>query len=181
VLSCAITPFCADKTLPTADREAASHLLSFFPEIPLTPEAYLAQRNIAQNLRWPSVSLLPGVRKLVQHLHTHGVPIALATGSHRSTFERKTQHLHDVFACFEGNTVCGDDVDASGAPIRGKPCPDVFLVAARERLGRPVGTGEQGQCSEAQAEERRRGLVFEDALPGMRAGKRAGMSGVCEF
>ena len=31
--------------------------------------------------------------------------------------------------------------------------------------------------SDGQREERKRGLVFEDAIPGVQAGKRAGMNG----
>jgi pseudouridine-5'-monophosphatase len=84
----------------------------------------------------------------------------------------KTGHLVDVFRCFEGKVVCGDDYSGK---IRGKPEPDIFLIAAREQLGRNVGEGTE--CSEVEQEERGKGLVFEDALPGMQAGKRAGMSG----
>jgi pseudouridine 5'-phosphatase len=51
----------------------------------------------------------------------------------------------------------------------------VFLTAAREALGRPVGEDEA--CTDLELIERRKGLVFEDAIPGMQAGKRAGMSG----
>jgi len=58
----------------------------------------------------------------------------------------------------------------------GKPAPDIFLVAAKELLGRDVGRPDV-ECTDAQREERAKGLVFEDALPGMQAGKRAGMSG----
>jgi pseudouridine-5'-monophosphatase len=60
--------------------------------------------------------------------------------------------------------------------MRGKPNPDVFLVAAREFLGRAVGDGEE--CTDSEKLERAKGLVFEDAIPGMQAGKRAGMSGM---
>jgi pseudouridine-5'-monophosphatase len=59
----------------------------------------------------------------------------------------------------------------------GKPEPDIFLVAAREILGRDVGPADAANVTASQLAERRKGLVFEDALPGMQAGKRAGMSG----
>lgn len=117
--------------------------------------------------------LLPGVRKLVLHLKACNIPIAVATGSKRRNFELKTGHLREVFDCFEGNIVCGDDVQYQ---MRGKPYPDIFLVAAREKLGRAVGTAES--CSFGEGRERARGLVFEDGVPGMQAGKRAGMSGM---
>jgi len=118
------------------------------------------------------VQLLPGVAQLVAHLTAHGVPIAIATGSVRRDFERKTAHLQHVFAHFGSNVVCADD----GAG-RGKPFPDVFLAAAR-LLGRGVGPNEEGDVvAEAEREERVRGLVFEDSIPGVQAARRAGMNG----
>ncbi|KAI9437614.1 HAD-like domain-containing protein [Lactarius indigo] len=156
------------------ERAAAAHLLSFFPDIPLTIDDYLAQRTVAQDARWPHVQLLPGVARLVAHLAAHGVPIAIATGSVRRNYERKTAHLQHVFGCFGGHVVCGGDNGAG----RGKPFPDVFLAAARE-LGRTVGPNEDdgaAEVGEDERAERARGLVFEDAIPGVQAGKRAGMS-----
>jgi pseudouridine 5'-phosphatase len=159
--------------LASAQRPAAAYLLSFFPNIPLTIDDYLAQRTVAQDARWPYVQLLPGVERLVSHLTAHRIPIAIASGSVRRNFERKTAHLQHVFAHFSGHVVCGDD-DAGG---RGKPFPDVFLAAARA-LGRAVGPNEEGDAvGDAEREERARGLVFEDAIPGVQAGKRAGMNG----
>ena len=73
--------------------------------------------------------------------------------------------------------MCGDD----GIAGRGKPFPDVYLAAARE-LGRDVGPNDEGDViGEAEREERARGLVFEDAIPGVQAGKRAGMGGAFRF
>lgn len=69
--------------------------------------------------------------------------------------------------------VCGDDV---AGKTTGKPEPYIFLCAAREKLGKNVGDGE-GNVSPEHVLERGKGLVFEDAIPGVEAGKRAGMSG----
>jgi pseudouridine 5'-phosphatase len=159
-----------------AERAAAAHLLSFFPDIPLTIDDYLTRRNAAQDAHWPHVQLQPGVARLVAHLAAHNVPIAIATGSSRRNFALKTSHLQHVFAHFGSNVTCASD-DGAG---RAKPFPDVFLAAAR-RLGRPVGSiDEEGDVvGEKEREERARGLVFEDAFPGVMGGKRAGMSGAC--
>ena len=165
---------------PPAERQAAEHLLSFFPDLPphFTIDHYLEQRRAGQDALWPTVQPLPGVLKLVQHLHRHKIPIAVATGSQRRNYEQKSAHLMDtLFGLFEGRIVCADD--GLIKPGRGKPHPDVFLVAASRMLGRDVGEGEAEECSvsESQRAERAKGLVFEDAIPGVQAGKRAGMHG----
>ncbi len=80
-----------------------------------------------------------------------------------------------VFAHFgASNVICASDHGAG----RSKPFPDVFLAAAR-RLGRDIDTldDEGDRVGEKGREERAGGLVFEDAIPGMMAGKRAGMCG----
>ncbi|KAJ6629436.1 HAD-like domain-containing protein [Mycena sp. CBHHK59/15] len=155
------------------ERDAAIHLLSFFPDISLTVSSYLEQRNALQDTLWPTVPLLPGVKKLVFHLKAHNIPMAVATSSRRRNFKLKTSHLGEIFDCFEGKVVCSDDTKWQ---MRGKPEPDIFLVAAREILGRDVGPTDAAGITASQRAERGKGLVFEDALPGMQAGKRAGMS-----
>jgi pseudouridine-5'-monophosphatase len=158
------------------ERDAAAYLLSLFPQIPWTVDSYLAEFNAAQDTLWHTVRALPGVLKLVKHLHSHGIPIAIATSSTRNKFIKKTGHLYELFRLFEGKVICGDDMREGG--MRGKPWPDIFLTAAREKLGMPVG-GVQGTCTKEEGEARGRGLIFEDAIPGVQAGKRAGMSGKC--
>ncbi|THH07139.1 hypothetical protein EW145_g3582 [Phellinidium pouzarii] len=156
------------------ERQAAEHLLSFFPGISLTIEEYLRERDAQQDIIWPHVRPLPGAARLVQHLHAHGIPIALATGSRRGKFQLKSANLPEIFGCFEGNIVCGDD--GWFEKSRGKPCPDIFLVAAKEMLKRDVGTGEVQDAGVEDVKVRKKGLIFEDALPGVEAGKRAGMN-----
>jgi FMN phosphatase YigB (HAD superfamily) len=133
----------------------------------------MKERSDLQNQLWPTVPLLPGVAKLVQHLKEHNIPMAIATGSRRSRYELKTGHHQGVFGLFEGKVVCGDDKQYN---MRGKPSPDIFITAAREMLGRDVGNA-QGEPTLAQVAERARGLVLEDGLPGIQGGKRAGMNG----
>lgn len=128
---------------------------------------------------WPHVQPLPGTVKLITHLHANKIPIAIATGTRRRNLALKTSHLGYLIDCFDGHIVCADD--GKIASERGKPCPDLFLVAARELLGRPVGTGEQSNANDAETRERAKGIVFEDAIPGVEAGKRAGMNGTCSF
>lgn len=160
------------------ERDAAAHLLSFFPDLPpeFTIDVYLERRRTGQDALWPYVQPLPGVVKLVQHLYKHKIPIAVATGSQRRNYVMKSSHLMDkLFGFFEGKVVCADD--GLVKPGRGKPHPDIFLVTARTCFTRDVGEGEIGESKVTEAElvERSKGLIFEDAIPGMQAGKRAGM------
>jgi len=182
---------------PLAELDSALHLLSFFPDISLTVEEYLRRKDEVQDKIWPTVPLLPGVEKLVHHLKKHNVPMAVATGSRKSSYMLKTSggQVQSVFQYFdlEKNVVTGDplpeDPDVPGRVAnggrgirkgRGKPNPDVFLVAAKECLERNVGdvsTDVSVDLAEEWVAERRKGLVFEDAIPGVIAGKRAGMNG----
>ena len=158
--------------LHVAAKDAASFLLSFFPDIPLDAETYLEQRGRMQDALWPTVPLLPGALKLVHHLKKHNIPIAVATSSSRRNFDLKRAHLQSLFDCFEGKVICGDHKN-----MKGKPAPDIFLTTAREMLNRDVGYPDVSE-TDTHIHERRKGLVFEDALPGVQAGKRAGMSGM---
>lgn len=182
---------------PQAEKDAALHLLSFFPDISLTVEDYLRRRDEAQDKAWPTVALLPGVEKLISHLKKHGVPMAVATGSRKRNYILKTSgaKVQPVFQHFslEENVVTGDplpeDPEVPGRVAnglrgirkgRGKPHPDIFLVAAKECLGRDVGdvsADASVDLQEGLAVERRKGLVFEDAIPGVVSAKRAGMNG----
>lgn len=150
-------------------------MLSFFPDIDLPIETYLRERNILQDAAWPHVPLLPGVQKLVAHLAKHKIPISVATGSRRAKFELKTAGHPDTFNLFENKVICGDDKELVK---RGKPSPDIFIAAARDMLGKDVGDAfaTEDKLTQNQKEERRKGLVFEDGMPGMQAGKRAGMA-----
>lgn len=180
-----------------AEKDAALHLLSFFPDISLTVEEYLRRRDEAQDKAWPTVPLLPGIEKLAYHLKKHNIPMAVATGSRKRNYVLKTSgdRVQSVFRHFdlEKNVITGDplpeDPDIPGKVAnggrgirkgRGKPNPDIFLVAARECLERNVGdvsTDVSVDLAEEWVVERRKGLVFEDAIPGVIAGKRAGMNG----
>lgn len=107
-----------------------------------------------QEEKFPLCKPLPGVEKLITHLHAHNIPIAVATSSMRSKFDIKTTSCRDMFKLFD-YIVCGDDADIK----KGKPAPDIFL-AAQNRLGNPPAEN----C-----------LVFEDAINGIEAGLAANM------
>ncbi|MGF1527759.1 MAG: HAD-IA family hydrolase [Candidatus Competibacterales bacterium] len=122
-------------------------------ELPLAPEDYLREREAILEALFPSAKAMAGAERLTAHLSSQGVPQAVATSSSRRLFQWKTQSHQAWFESFDA-VVTGDDP----AVARGKPAPDIFLVAA-ERLG--------------VAPERC--LVFEDSPAGARAGLAAAM------
>ncbi|KAL2018489.1 hypothetical protein VTK56DRAFT_774 [Thermocarpiscus australiensis] len=96
----------------------------------------------------------------------HRVHIALATSSHEANFRLKTSHLAELFSVFETHRrVLGDDRRI--APGRGKPLPDIYLLAL-QTINDSLPAGEKPITPEEC-------LVFEDSVPGVEAGRRAGM------
>ncbi|MGK7921849.1 MAG: HAD-IA family hydrolase [Trichodesmium sp.] len=123
-------------------------------ELPVTPENYLQQRNNLTYQRFPQAKPMPGAISLTQHLYQHKIPQAVATSSSREPFNLKTKNHQEWFQLFNC-IVVGDDPNLK----RGKPEPDIFLIAAKRLETSPEN------C-----------LVFEDSLAGMEAALRAGMS-----
>lgn len=95
---------------------------------------------------------------LVQQLRQQGIPYAIGTGSAiegaRATL--RSAGIQDLFPII----ITPDDVP----PGRGKPEPDIFLLAAMRMGVTPT------EC-----------VVFEDAQPGIQAAKAAGMDWVQVF
>lgn len=123
-------------------------------------------------VHFPQVKPLPGVEKLLADLSTakekNGgkVHIALATSSHALNYKMKTTHLEELFSVFEGHRrVLGDDKRIAAG--RGKPAPDIYLLAL-QTINSSLAPGEK----EITPEEC---LVFEDSVPGVESGRRAGM------
>lgn len=105
---------------------------------------------------------------VLNYLNASKTHIALATSSHAANFALKTAHLTSLFAAFPpANRVLGDDKRIP--PGKGKPAPDIYLLALETiNEGIRARGGERGvrpdEC-----------LVFEDSVPGVEAGRRAGM------
>lgn len=95
------------------------------------------------------VEAMPGAVELVKKLGGK-LPLAVASGSPKQAIDNAMSVL-GLRDCFEA-LVSSDDVP------KGKPCPDVFLAAAKALKMNP------SRC-----------LVFEDSFNGVRAAKSAGM------
>jgi HAD superfamily hydrolase (TIGR01509 family) len=121
--------------------------------LPMTPEEYLTARELMLEELFPQADPMPGAVRLTQHLHRHGVLQAVATSSNHRHYGLKVSRHQAWFSIFDC-VVIGDDP----AVRRGKPAPDMFLLAA-ERIGIPAA-----EC-----------LVFEDSPVGVEAACAAGM------
>ncbi len=114
-------------------------------------EALLAVRQPIAEALLIHAAPMPGAPELVRHCQALEIPMALATSSSKAAVELKAAP-HPWLACISVR-VHGDD------PLlqRGKPAPDVFLLAA-ERLG-----VDPNLC-----------WAFEDSPAGVQAARAAG-------
>ena len=96
------------------------------------------------------VPVKEGVTNLLQYCKDHRIKAGIATSNSRELVENvvKARHLEQYFDCI----MTGCDV------AKGKPAPDIYLAVAKELNVSPAN------C-----------LVFEDIIPGIQAGKAAGM------
>ena len=153
--------------MPIADFLQAGVIFYSWAKLPISTEEYLTKQSKLQREMFPTCKPLPGVPELLTNLGKSGVHIALATSSHRINYDLKTGHLADLFSVFPpSQRVLGDDPRIGAG--RGKPAPYIYLLAL-ETIN--AGLREKGE-KEIKLEEC---LVFEDSVPGIEAGRRAGM------
>ncbi|XP_074657670.1 pseudouridine-5'-phosphatase-like [Tubulanus polymorphus] len=136
--------------------EAAQIMIDAY-DLPLTPEQYMEKGLEQYKIIFPTAELMPGVKKLVTHLHKHNVPMAVATGASTENFELETMHHKKLFALFDHVVLLSSDPEVA----KGKPAPDGFLVCASRFKDKP---------------KPEQVLVFEDADNGVMAATNAGMS-----
>jgi (DL)-glycerol-3-phosphatase len=117
------------------------------------PASFVKEREALLHDMFPQSELLPGARRLMEHLVAHNIPIAVATSSHKRHFDLKTTRHTEFFQLFD-HIVTGDQVTT------GKPSPEIFLTACKKFDSPP----DPSSC-----------LVFEDAPVGVTAALAAGM------
>lgn len=143
----------------------------------ISREQFEKERKEQELLHFPECEVLPSAQKLLLDLNkahdTNGmkIQIALASSSEKYQYDlkaTKSENKEFLDLIPEEYRVLGDDLRVQHG--RGKPAPDIYLLALQTINSKlPVGT------SEIVLEEC---LVFEDSVPGIEAGRRAGMRAV---
>ncbi|KAK9689905.1 hypothetical protein RND81_09G089800 [Saponaria officinalis] len=134
----------------TQKESAAAIVMNY--ELPITPDEYIAEINPLCNAKWKDAKALPGANRLIQYLHKHRIPFALASNSSREHIEAKISNQKGWKESF--SVIVGSDQVQSG-----KPSADLFLEAAKQL------TVDASNCL----------VIEEDSLVGVKAGKAAGM------
>jgi beta-phosphoglucomutase-like phosphatase (HAD superfamily) len=125
-------------------------------QLPLSIEEYLEMRAPLLEALFPKAEPMPGAVWLTRRFESMSIPQAVATSSTRHHFDLKIMRHGAWFRVFK-LVLTGDNP----AIKRGKPNPDIFLLAA----------GMFGVSPE-------HCLVFEDSPAGVEAARAAGMYAV---
>ncbi|KAF5184123.1 Bifunctional riboflavin kinase/FMN phosphatase-like [Thalictrum thalictroides] len=141
----------ASKIVGKTPFEAAAAIVQDY-KLSCTVDEFISEVTPLFSDQWCNIKALPGADRLIRHLHGHGVPMALASNSPRASVETKLSY-HQGWKESFSVIIGGDEV------TMGKPSPEIFLEAAKKL------NIEASRC-----------LVIEDKLPGIVAGKAAGMS-----
>ncbi|KAL9100836.1 MAG: hypothetical protein Q9163_003826 [Psora crenata] len=145
----------------------AAEIFHAWAQLPIPRPLFNSKQSALQAQYFPTARPLPGVALLLKVLKNNGIHLALATSSHAANFKLKTAHQEGLFSCFTpSRRVLGDDPRIPKG--KGKPAPDIYLLALETINKELRAAGEK----EIEPEEC---LVFEDSVPGVEAGRRAGM------
>lgn len=130
--------------------ETATYFKEHFP----IPDSIEQIKEDWNRMAWDKyaneVPLKPGIPEFLEGCRKEGIKLGIATSNSRQLVENiaEVHNLRDYFSCI----MTGCDV------AHGKPSPDIYLAVAGSLNCPP------SQC-----------LVFEDIIPGIQAGKAAGM------
>ena len=123
-------------------------------EINLTNEEYQEKKHKFLNDTLKNSKFLPGAKELLETLrYKYKFKIAIATSSSKGPTELKLTNYKEFIDSAVDVIITGDDKRIK----KGKPNPDIFLLAAKE-----LGVDPKG-C-----------IVFEDSVLGVEAGLKTG-------
>ena len=135
--------------------ESARYLVQALA-LPISAEQYLGERESLLRELFAHAEPCRGARELTAALAAAGVTLGVATSSERLHYDIKTRRHREWFRMFT-SVIVGDDARLK----RGKPAPDIFLLAAAD-----AGV-DAAQC-----------VVVEDSPAGVAAAHAAGMQAI---
>ena len=122
-------------------------------DVKLTPEQFEEKRDELLVEPFRNCKFKKGAKEVVHKCkYELGLKSAIATGSSRFNFDNKVYNLKEWVNEYIDVVITSDNIK------RGKPNPDIFILAAQELGLRP------SDC-----------IVFEDELPGVKAAISAGV------
>ncbi|CAK1546406.1 unnamed protein product [Leptosia nina] len=124
-------------------------------KLSISADEFERQLNELAQRMLPGAPLLKGAERLLTHLYDHKIPMALATNATEQAVRLQATARPKLFGLFHHKVSVTDP-----EVYRGKPHPDIYLVAAARFPDKP----KPKQC-----------LVFEDSAIGVEAAKEAGM------
>ncbi|XP_065210519.1 probable pseudouridine-5'-phosphatase [Planococcus citri] len=143
------------KVMGTVPRDTYSIFIKEY-ELPVELDNFYKEISSELIQVMDKADLMPGVERLLNHLKSNNIPIAVGTSSSQEAFDVKTKNHAEIFKLFHHIVVGSSDPEVK----QGKPAPDVFLVCASRFPEKPAPS----EC-----------LVFEDAPNGVQAAISAGM------
>ena len=126
-------------------------------QLPITPEEFFEQCEDEYPKLFAGCSIMPGVERLLDHLHKHKIPCAIASSSKKLSYGQKTSKFGPKFQNYWHHIILGPDEPEVKLS---KPAPDTYLVCKSRFNPSP----DSSKC-----------LVFEDSMAGVVSGCRAGM------
>ena len=131
------------------------YLIDYF-EIKLTMDEFMGKKDEYLKEKIPQCKLMEGVKELTHLLkHKYGLKLAIATSAFKNSTDIKlTNHKDWIKEDFDV-MITGEDKRI----MKGKPSPDIFLVAANDLGVKPE------EC-----------IIFEDAVNGVQAALNTGAS-----
>jgi len=141
------------KTLGSPELVTAKIIVDTY-DLKLTPEEFLIKRNAITSELFKKCPFIDGATEITHKFkHELKFKLALATSSTRVNFDFKTFNKKDWLKEDFDSIVLGDDKRIK----KGKPAPDIFLLAAKEISLEPK------EC-----------IIFEDSVGGIKAGIDSG-------
>ena len=123
-------------------------------KLDMTAEQFVERRLPLLRKSMPNAELVPGVEGVIRRIAEMGVPMGVATSSHREEYKAKIAKHGELFKLFSV-AVCGNEV------TQAKPAPEIFLKVAEMMGLKPENV-----------------VVFEDAVYGIQAANAGGFASV---